>query len=164
MTSVILPDAMLSWVGVRFSVAQGSTLRGRDKNTRQLCQGQQGYVGTSSVTKNEPHQSIKSSCQMLSRRLSEQSHSPHAFITPLTHHHQVVMITLHYTCCRCSVMSKSLQPHGLWLIRHLWPWDFPGKNTRVGCHFLLQRIFLIKESKPHLLHYRWILYHWANWH
>ena len=21
------------------------------------------------------------------------------------------------------------------------PWDFPGKSTRVGCHFLLQRIF-----------------------
>ena len=22
--------------------------------------------------------------------------------------------------------------------RLLWPWDFPGKNTGVGCHFLLQ--------------------------
>ena len=22
-----------------------------------------------------------------------------------------------------------------------FPWDFPGKNTRVGCHFLLQGIF-----------------------
>ena len=25
----------------------------------------------------------------------------------------------------------------------LCPWDFPGKNTRAGCHFLLQGIFLI---------------------
>ena len=24
----------------------------------------------------------------------------------------------------------------------LCPWDFPGKSTGVGCHFLLQRIFL----------------------
>jgi len=39
----------------------------------------------------------------------------------------------------CSVMSDSLRPHGLWLARLLSPWDFPGKNTGVGCHFLLQR-------------------------
>ena len=26
--------------------------------------------------------------------------------------------------------------------RLVCPWDFPGKNTGVGCHFLLQRIFL----------------------
>ena len=26
--------------------------------------------------------------------------------------------------------------------RLLCPWDFPGKNTGVGCHFLLQGIFL----------------------
>ena len=43
------------------------------------------------------------------------------------------------------------------------PWNFPGKNTGVGCHFLLQGIFPIQESDPHvlgLLHYRWILYYW----
>ena len=27
-------------------------------------------------------------------------------------------------------------------IRLLCPWDFPGKNTGVGCHFLPQEIFL----------------------
>ena len=32
------------------------------------------------------------------------------------------------------------------------PWDFPGKNTGVGCHFLLQGIFPTQESNPHLLH------------
>ena len=37
-----------------------------------------------------------------------------------------------------SVMSDSLWPHGLWPTRVLSPWDFPGKNTGVGCHFLLQ--------------------------
>ena len=26
----------------------------------------------------------------------------------------------------------------------LCPWDFPAKSTGVGCHFLLQRIFLTK--------------------
>ena len=40
-----------------------------------------------------------------------------------------------------SIMSDSLQPHGLKLIRLLHPWDFPDKNTGVVCHFLLQGIF-----------------------
>ena len=34
-----------------------------------------------------------------------------------------------------------LWPHGLSPTRLLCPWDFSGKNTGVGCHFLLQRIF-----------------------
>ena len=32
------------------------------------------------------------------------------------------------------------------------PWDFPGKNTGVGCHFLLQGIFPTQGSNPGLLH------------
>ena len=40
--------------------------------------------------------------------------------------------------------------------RFLRPWDFPGKNTGVGCHLLLQGIFPTKGSKPCLLH----LLHW----
>ena len=35
--------------------------------------------------------------------------------------------------------------------RLLCPWDFPGKNTRVACHFLLQEIFLTQGFKLHLL-------------
>ena len=31
------------------------------------------------------------------------------------------------------------------------PWDSPGKNTGVGCHFLLQGIFLTQGSNPGLL-------------
>ena len=42
----------------------------------------------------------------------------------------------------CSVTSNSLQPHGLYLIRPLCPWNFPGKHSGAGCHFLLQEIFL----------------------
>ena len=41
-------------------------------------------------------------------------------------------------CVRCSVVSDSLQLHGLESARLLWPWNSPGKNTGVGCHFLLQ--------------------------
>ena len=59
-------------------------------------------------------------------------------------------------CHIASVVSNSLQPHGLQLTRLLCPWDFPGKNTGVGCHALLQGIFPTQGSNPHLLR----LLHW----
>ena len=43
------------------------------------------------------------------------------------------------------------------------PWDFPGKNTGVSCHFILQGIFLTQVLNPLLLLGRWILYHWTTW-
>ena len=49
-----------------------------------------------------------------------------------------------------SVVSHSLLSHGLWL---LCPWNSPGKNSVVGCHFFLQGIFLTQGLNPHLL--RW---------
>ena len=57
-----------------------------------------------------------------------------------------------------SVMSNSLQCHGLQSTGLLYPWNSPGKNTGVGCHFLLQGIFLIQGSNPGLLHCRQMLY------
>ena len=36
----------------------------------------------------------------------------------------------------------------------LCPWDFSGKNTEVGCHFLLQEIFPTQGSNPHTLHWQ----------
>ena len=43
--------------------------------------------------------------------------------------------------------------HGLQPAR-LCPWNFPGKNTGVSCHFVLQGIFLTQGSNPHLLHWQ----------
>jgi hypothetical protein len=40
----------------------------------------------------------------------------------------------------------SVRPHGLQSARLLYPWDSPGKNTRVSCHSLLQGIFQIQGS------------------
>ena len=53
-----------------------------------------------------------------------------------------------------SVMSNCLQLHGLQPARLLSPWDFPGKNTGAGCHFLLQGIFPTKGSNAHLPHWQ----------
>ena len=40
------------------------------------------------------------------------------------------------------------------LPRLLCPWDFTGKNTGVGCHFLFPGIFPTQGSNSHLLHWQ----------
>ena len=44
------------------------------------------------------------------------------------------------------VMSDSEWLHGLYPVGQLCPWNFPGKNTGVGCRFLLQGIFPTQGS------------------
>ena len=57
-----------------------------------------------------------------------------------------------------SVVSDFLRPHELQSPRLLRRWDFPGKSTGVGCHFLLQGIFPTRGLNPGLLHCRQTLY------
>ena len=59
-------------------------------------------------------------------------------------------------------MSDSLRPHGLQSTRLLCPRNSLGKNTRVGCHSLLQGILPAQGLSVGLLHYRWILYHLSH--
>ena len=54
---------------------------------------------------------------------------------------------LHQCMHTCSVLSDSLQPHGLQPKRLLCPWNSPGKNSGVGSHFLLQCLKLKSESE-----------------
>ena len=49
---------------------------------------------------------------------------------------------------------NSLQVYRLYPTRLLCPWDFPDKNTIVGCHFLLQGIFLTQGLNICLLYCR----------
>ena len=48
--------------------------------------------------------------------------------------------------------------------RLLCPWDSPGKDTPVGCLFLLQRVFPTQGSNPHLLQLRHCIQilHWLS--
>ena len=59
-------------------------------------------------------------------------------------------------CSSLSVVSDSLWPHRQQPTRLLCPWQFPGKNTGVARHFLLQGIFPAQGLNPHLLR----LLHW----
>ena len=66
-----------------------------------------------------------------------------------------------YKMCTCwvtLVVSKSLWPHGLQTARLLCPWGFPGKNTGVGSHSLLQGIFPTQGLNPGLTQCRRIFY------
>ena len=53
-------------------------------------------------------------------------------------------------------MSDSLRPLGLQPARLICPWDSPGKNSGVACHFLPQGIFPTQGWNPHLFG----LLHW----
>ena len=59
--------------------------------------------------------------------------------------------------CVC-VLSHVLLFVTPWTVPHqaLLSIEFPGKNTGLGCHFLLQRVFLTQGLNPHLL----CLLHW----
>ena len=55
----------------------------------------------------------------------------------------------------CSVAKSCLtllRPP--WTVAYQAPWDFPGQNTGVGCHFLLQGIFLAWGLNLHFLHWQ----------
>ena len=55
-----------------------------------------------------------------------------------------------FLCCCCSVasvVSDSVRPHRRQPTRLPGPWDSPGKNTGVGCHFLLQSMKVKSESE-----------------
>ena len=54
-----------------------------------------------------------------------------------------------------SVVSYFSRPHGLQPTRLLHPWDFPGKNTGVGCHCLLQGLNLLNLNITTLLIQFW---------
>ena len=55
-----------------------------------------------------------------------------------------------FACCCCwvtSVVSDSVWPHRRQPTRLSRPWDSPGKNTGVGCYFLLQCMKVKSESE-----------------
>ena len=56
-------------------------------------------------------------------------------------------------CVRAKLLQScpTVRPYGLQPVRLLCPWDSPGKNTGVGCHFLLQGILRTQEPDPRLL-------------
>ena len=64
---------------------------------------------------------------------------------------------------KIEVSQSCLTPCNPWTsTRLLCPWNSPGKNTGVGCHFLLQGIFPTQGSNLGLVHCRQMLYHLSH--
>ena len=61
---------------------------------------------------------------------------------------------LQYSCLENPMKQTSLEGYS--------PWNSPGKNTEVGCHFLLQGVFPTQGLNPGLLHCRQTLYHLSH--
>ena len=59
----------------------------------------------------------------------------------------IQLLTYSLCCCQVSVVSDSVQPHRRQPTRLPRPWDSRGKNTGVGCHFLLQCMKVKSESE-----------------
>ena len=76
-------------------------------------------------------------------------------------------VSLHCCCCcsvtkLCPTCCNSMDCSTLGFPVLHWLLEFAQIRVHwVGCHFLLQGIFPTQELNPCLLHYRWILYHWA---
>ena len=69
---------------------------------------------------------------------------------PLPSPKKYVAIYVYVCVCTCSVasvVSDSVRPHRRPPTRLLCPWDSPGTNTGVGCHFLLQCMKVESESE-----------------
>ena len=67
---------------------------------------------------------------------------------------KIMMLTEKNMCVCAQSLScvQLLWPHGLYIAMLLCPWNLPGKNTGVGCHFLRQGIFMTWRLNLHLLH------------
>ena len=59
-----------------------------------------------------------------------------------------------YCCCSVAKLCLTLWSHRLKPAKLLCPWNVPGKNTGVGCHFVLQEIFPTQGSNAGLLHWQ----------
>ena len=98
-----------------------------------------------------------SSCDTLTNKAGGGGKHPHK-ISILKH----LPGTLYATVYELSVCSVAQSCPTLWNPmdysprRLLYPWNFSGKNTGVGCYFLLRGIFKTQESNLSLLH----LLHW----
>ena len=89
-------------------------------------------------------------CQNLSSEPTN-SHDRHTHLPSLTQQLAgAVAITSSRSLFNHSVLSEASRPHGLQPATILCSWDFPSKNTGVGCHFLLRGIFLTQGSNLHL--------------
>ena len=104
---------------------------------------------------------LHANSELYSIHTTEKNLKQYIYIYIHTHTHTHI-----HNCCYCLVAKSCLtlcNPLNYRPTRLLCPWDFPGNNIGVGCHFLLQGIFPAQELNPHLLHWQVDSLPWATW-
>ena len=92
----------------------------------------------------------------MSRKLQQKKVNLNQYNSCIPNHNNSWMCLVAQSCLTlCEPMDYSLS--GSFVQGHS-----RGKNTGVGCHTLLQRIFLTQGLTPGFLHYRLILYHLSH--
>ena len=81
------------------------------------------------------------------QRLQPSSYKVNKFWGYINNNSLAIMLTVPCCCQVTLVMSNSVRPHRRQPTRLPRPWDSPGKNTGVGCHFLLQCMKVKSESE-----------------
>ena len=122
------------------------------KNKNRNIPGNHILLCTEKLNGNFSKKNIQKATSIGKKMLSVTNHQENAYL-------KHVPVYLHL-CSVTSVVSDSLRPYELQPTRLFGPWDSPGKNIGVGCHFPLQGIFPTQELNQHLLlflHYRRIL-------
>ena len=72
-----------------------------------------------------------------------------------THHLKIYCVFSNFVVVQLlSHVQHFCDPHELQHAKLLCPWDFTGKNTGIGCHFVFQGIFPTQGSNPYLLHWQ----------
>ena len=72
--------------------------------------------------------------------------SQHLLLCKSITYNKLYLSTVYLSCI--YHLSPSGRPHGLQPTRLFCPWESPSKKTGVGCHALLQGIFLTQGSNP----------------
>ena len=144
---------------------------------KRLEKSHRKYKGNQALHLNACQPQQRSACFHTRFWTFPQRHSPTSICFPLVHElpdgtsvsghicgslqNNVLICRRHpVPSCVCSVAQScaTLWPHGLQPTRILCIRNFQASNTRVGCYFLLQGIFLTQGSNPRLLH----LLHWQE--
>ena len=85
------------------------------------------------------------------RETTDHSHKELDMTDACTHAHHLKEVQFSSVTQSCPTLCD---PADCSPTRLLSPWDSPGKNTGLGCHFLLQGIFQMQGSNPGLPHCR----------
>ena len=130
-----------------------------------LCDSMDCSLPGSSVCGDSPGKNTGVGCHALLQRtfptLGSNLGLPHCrrILYHLIHQGRPAVNILEYNFALCvyvlSLVQLFVTP---WTIACLCPWNFLGKNIGVGCHFLLQWVFLTQGLNPHLL----CLLHWQE--